>query len=627
MRILLFLLFALIQLCDVKRRNKRLLNQLDALASPVQKIIDEISAQHQIRGVTVVSLLPKRGVYKEFIKRILKATVVKRTIASSNQQRNFRKYRFQAFAVQSSNRILHVCLASLKLNHKSFILLTNSTVLMTNKLNVAKFLLINVGPWTDGNYKNTLKSIYDKDGFDFTVVTVAASSKTNKNNKNWKIKVHYYNNHYLNRYTIQPYEPGKIKWYPDKTKNLHGYRFRMLVRSMVHHERLTRRNSPYFSSLPSLAIAMSKMNSTLTKVFTNKGNNAKSKSSSMIFDISFPAVSLHPNINRVPFVKPIDTNIRCMVTPVFHEEAVIYDFAKFCLNVLSVVLITCIFYAWSWLAKLDRQTWEVLRISQMIAGGDNPARNPVLNREIVVFLTAIAVGFFFGSNLTTAMTSTIFIYEQDITVETVEDLKTNNLTVVLTNTPKNHLRNFPGREFYKEILRRNINYIQGKQGQKIIRLMFRDMLIYKNVSFTTGLYDEMGIKIPSEKIIVNQRLVATISGIREMHCVVAWSLRPYSIFVERLSDIYWRIHEARSTPRSMRKYNKNLSKEQFMIVDMQLAKLESSTSTRDGSVRQMELHNLWMMMGFGCLLSFVCLTVEIVGQILSRKNVVGQIIL
>lgn len=100
----------------------------------------------------------------------------------------------------------------------------------------------------------------------------------------------------------------------------------------------------------------------------------------------------------------------------------------------------------------DQQTWQFLAIIEMIIGNGNP-RGPVQSSEYAALVFFLAIGFFFEANPTSGLTSTMIISETEKSIQSFEDLRKNNITVLLSNHPYK-----TNTSIYKQIVDLKIKY-------------------------------------------------------------------------------------------------------------------------------------------------------------------------
>lgn len=236
------------------------------------------------------------------------------------------------------------------------------------------------------------------------------------------------------------------------------------------------------------------------------------------------------------------------MSPVIYDETLTYNFSDFVLNLLKIMLIASVLFTWVLIFDFDGQTWKLLTIFEMILGSAS---------ETVAFVFALMIGFFFGSDLVSGFTSVSFVSRVERPLETFQGLKNNNITLILMLNPKAYLTF----GFCKALVDSNVSYKLMRDYNKYDGdNTLKETGIFKNISFTTKFLEVETIRVP-QQIFVNKQLVASISNIKELESVWAWGvLSSYNIFVEDLSDIFWRITESQGLQSSSPSYRARRSK-------------------------------------------------------------------
>lgn len=144
----------------------------------------------------------------------------------------------------------------------------------------------------------------------------------------------------------------------------------------------------------------------------------------------------------------------------------------------------------------------------------NPS-NPVRLEEYAVFVALICVGFFFGSELISGVTSVFIIQLKERKVESWEDLSTNNITVVYYLISKedwawDKMQTLKLQHIETDNIDKESNYI-------------RQMLYFKNVCTSTTMPAIMLGSVP-ERSKVHNVVYARLSNMNGGYVDPVWQM-------------------------------------------------------------------------------------------------------
>lgn len=137
------------------------------------------------------------------------------------------------------------------------------------------------------------------------------------------------------------------------------------------------------------------------------------------------------------------------------------------------------------------------------------------------------------------------------------------------------------------------------------------MALYKNISVSIFNLEKQGVRFP-QQVVINKKLLAKKSNIREAVdvsvCIMQIKVCP--VIKESFNSMYWRIMEAKFT--DVPAYSEETRRQwQYKYVNSELEQLEIDFGEND-MFNEVDLHNLWVILGFGVTFSLICLTYEIV---------------
>lgn len=577
-------------------------------------IFQDIAIQRNSTGFSVFHVIYQNQTKrKNLIHAVLRSITRFSTIVSINLRVKAKKFQVSQMDSRGQNKAVRLKGASpyLLAGHRTIIVIittiTNTGSVSLAMLNLLQNLLISsqsrpnvlvvnlqIGKFSSCN--RFLPTIHKRMNFDIEILNIDADRE---NFNQIRSLTHHSFNRYTNAYSVKSCR-NVSKWFTDKSKNLHGYK--LTIAMIIPDSRLKKlmeTNKYYCRDIQAIYECVRRSNGTIAKVFKFVRGIRRGD-----FDIILPLHILMPvTFRSLSFVKPCQTKSYYMMVPVILERNVSYDFSLFLAKLVVIAAIASSLYAFCRLFGFDRQTWQFLTIMEMIIGNGNP-REPVLRAEYASLVFITAVGFFFGSNLTSGLTSTMIVSETGKTIESFEDLRKNNITVLLSNDPV-----LSQSLIYKQILKLKMKYryfnYHTFHDSKAMSDHISDTVINQNLSFTTGYFIHKCL--PVNDIFAGRKVVARVSNVREYQEVGSFYLDFFSPFTERFSDVFWRIKEGR-TDRSFRVEAK-MSKRYSLVINAVLSKIHNEQNDFEA---ESEVHSLWSLLILGYCLAVVSLIVEII---------------
>lgn len=174
----------------------------------------------------------------------------------------------------------------------------------------------------------------------------------------------------------------------------------------------------------------------------------------------------------------------------------------------------------------------------MIISVGNP-RDPVRSGEYVMFMCLISIGFFFGSDLILGMTEVTIPFEEERSVQTLDDVRANNVTLTFYVVSRlfwtdKELSSFKHKEIGDDF----------GSARKLYKHV-KDMLKYQNLSTSMRIMNLMDVPVP-QRISIRGKIYARLSFFKETSIVddqilAVWQRnRPWS---NRLNNNLLKFHE------------------------------------------------------------------------------------
>lgn len=571
----------------------------------INKIFSDITRQQNFTGFTVSSRRfgKRRAEFDQIFAHVLRTVTSLSTATCINERVNIEKFKIsqpvqltnnQFYRVSgtvphviASHKCLSVVLASVNMDKSNLYQPIRPLVHLKISHRSSKLLFVLIHHTNSLRLKNFLKHLFNDYHYDVEVLTICVRKFKFKFSLSFKVQqLHYF----LNRYNYSSWRLG-IGWFKSKTKNLHGYRLRVAISDKYSNYRNPLR----------------KLDETITEAYFIHETLRIMNGSYRInffprqsfdnlvvgrFDIKFPAKELICSMNAL-HVKPNKFWTFPLLVPVIYDSTVEYDLTPFMKNITTILAITSIIYVWSRLSNCDKQTWAFLTILEMVCGNAN-ARNPVACSETIVFLCVIAIGFFFGTDLTSGLTTSMFVREWERPLETLEQMRVNNLTLITTMKMKFYASG-GSNQFFLDVVNSNISCMSlvelysrdTSKNHALVSRIMRDILISKNTSCTTFAFVTYEITVP-DTIKVKDKVQAKISNIIEMKQVMGWQLNSVTLFHEPFSEIYWKMSEVGIDVYKKGQKGRNCNRmNAYFVYKRHLEEIEKSMDDEDETTTQM----------------------------------------
>lgn len=256
-------------------------------------------------------------------------------------------------------------------------------------------------------------------------------------------------------------------------------------------------------------------------------------------DIHFPFKSLIA-YNRSSYVKPIMWITYEIYVPVINDSHYQLDANGLLAYFFTTLMIILLLKACKMLGNLNDRTWAPLIAIKMLLGLENP-QNPVGFGESLLFLFISIAGIFFSNEFYESVTCILIPIKVERKLQTFEDLKANNITVMLEQDPTD-MRAYGGQAADSLILMSKINYEKAHAIKRytegvteMVRFQNKSVSIAKGLECTTSNFDSTIYALGKPR--------AKTSSMIEYTKLLTYYVDNFSPFNERISDLLWRFYE------------------------------------------------------------------------------------
>lgn len=383
-----------------------------------------------------------------------------------------------------------------------------------------------------------------------------------------------------------------FKWYPDKLQNCK--KFKLNVKDIKQLEYIP--NAHFLPNRDGWVTISKIMNITIR--FRNNEDDRNCWlicTDDLIFGSKIFAIS-----------KPITFYRSRTLVPVIYDITPKSNVTTILLHLLVTAFIVAIFWFFAWLYHFDFITWSTTEIFKLIFGGST-ARIITRPAEVALFLCIITAGFFFGGELISGLTTSAIDEETPRIIESLEDLKQNNVTFAYCSAkkmPKNCKCNGFGALLSSGV---NLTYV-GQLTPKNLFSILRNVVRYQNTSLSLFNLDLLGPIMP-ETITIKDKLLAKKADIPEAFKMYSYvSTKVNDPFIHRISDIIQRYGECRVRRNS--KASSSSAKKRKKA--FQLEKLDQFFDEEEEEEESsLALQKLWYFIPISVVLPLIVLLIEI----------------
>lgn len=392
-----------------------------------------------------------------------------------------------------------------------------------SRQSVTKILLVFILNKKYNEYKALLQEFFKRDVLDVDILEISVQS-----NSSFDYLVYQWNP-FSQQFSSLKYNPS-LEWFPNKLGNLHGHvfnvgltsskclRLSMFTNNYSHCDKFYYK----FNGIMSMMNASYKVRN-VSRDLRNEKN----------FDVAIPKPSIN-EISRYTCIRPCKISGDRFLLPRLTAPVKVYNLKSSAVSFCSTALAVIVIFVWTYLSQYDRQTWCSAKIFGMIVGSANHRRLSGA-AEIVTFIIVFAVGFYFGSQLTSGLTMNTIVMENDIELNCFEDLKNNNVALLTDRVNKRYL--VDARKANLTI----IPLIKSGQWETGIRQMLKHQNVSVQIKNTNS-------KLFPNKISVKEKVLGRIADILNTDsCINIYRLSDYSPYADRFSNFWWKYHEIGTT--------------------------------------------------------------------------------
>lgn len=402
---------------------------------------------------------------------------------------------------------------------------------------VTKTLLVTFVRRNGIKLKNLFRIISKAQVYNVDILVIEINDKSRA--IRYKYRVLQYNPH-KNVFRAQTYKKN-FKFFPiNVAKNLNGQEIRVITAMAKKYHKTY--DFQYYTHYHCIKTAINQLNATCRILLNHEKSKFRERK-----DISHTMFMYMPNINKA-YITPHVPRVAYFLTPSFYDDVHYHNFDLWLTCILTICWTISVFWYWAKFFKFDQLTWDPVVIFSMIISVSNP-RNPVKAGELVAFVTLISIGFFFGSELVTGLTSLYIVQSKERRVETWQDLRENNITLVYVLVNDETLT-------WKQV--RSTKHFKITTFEDH-RKFFSQLLYFKNVSLST-MHSTMHGSVP-QSLKINNEIYARSSQINEVYLDTTWQMARNRPWFHSLSDNLMRFYESKVScaPKILRKMPKGFS--------------------------------------------------------------------
>ena len=405
------------------------------------------------------------------------------------------------------------------------------------------------------SYEKVLRFMWSNDFLDATILTLSTPRSEQNyfllNHLQYQVRIHHFNPH-NDTINVENYSP-RIQWFPDKVRDLHGYKLKVAFRDNPPFVIVKRDESEHefitgvgMTKMKALSKSMNfKM---IIKNFKKWGFldcNNKSNSTGIYHSLISKKVELlATEFGRFPecddtfyeWTRATVENDICLVVPVLPIESYFLTASWKIMNLFAVICLPLIIWIFTRLVHFDIRNWKLTYLLQIVLGSSVP-REPQRLAERVIFVFLLITCLLYSSVIFTAFTDIGFEKKKSLELETIKDVISSSIKTLISWNMFSllHYNNSP--EIHQNLVEKAVKV-------KIFHTpCMRQLTLNKNVTcavfvseaeyYLQNKRDKCGLAVA--KILSNECLSKTVSG------TVLTARSPY---VNRVDVILLRLIEA-----------------------------------------------------------------------------------
>lgn len=243
-----------------------------------------------------------------------------------------------------------------------------------------------------------------------------------------------------------------------------------------------------------------------------------------------------PYDSQHTYLKPIHFKVTRIYTPIAHDKY--YDsmrFTEVLFNTATIAWIIVMLHLCKRVGYLDEATWSPLSVLIVLLGltGQSPRLKGPLQHALLCLM--LVTGIFFATQLSNLVTDALVPGELERSFNCFEDLKSNNVTLWLTEAP--------GKSNNSAIVKSGVNYeVHGDRCAAYQEQMMQRVAGRGDIAITI-IFNVYFTEIYGNTVVREGKVVARKSQMIEGMTLTSYKVKNFSPFVEKFSDLYWRFEE------------------------------------------------------------------------------------
>ena len=479
---------------------------------------------------------------------------------------------------------------------------------LSKEKSLPKCLIIHLLTESGFTYKKFLQNSWAKRFLDMTVVEI----KQNNAMQNLMILspirqqetaiLHQFNP-FNKVYTSEVYS-AKAQWFPDKVRNLHGYKLKSVFLRQLNYQKV----KPFMNTISKTM----KFTTNLTEMETNiwrKFGCRKNETFGKLADLFEHKIQIIANpffwtssCGATAELQQVTLNFRSLhaIVPriIIHKLTIVLT-QKFIYTLVMIIFLVAAVHFIPCNCKFEKRFWQPMHILQIIVGMSVP-EDPRKVKDRIIFGSSLITSFILSGYFFTILTEVGFDTGYEIKLDTLEDLDKSGLIPVfhpdgykLIKIVENfHIQNLSKKaKFYSDNFT-NVDCI-------------KNALEFKNVSCIMP-YEALENAL---QVIGNRRKELRVLDELVIYSTFAWLLEPGSPYFDRFQGIIHKLLE-----------NGMIAKWKFLNPSrVDWLKDQYFDFSEEDQSRKL-LHQLLSIFLIGYLVAFIVFVGELIIGKISKKN-------
>lgn len=491
--------------------------------------------------------------------------------------------------ISSSVPLIYLYASDHNIASKEITRIAKITFKQSSLNNVPKVLFMLITKKRVKSHKKLLKQLFDDNilNVDLLIIRVRSERKNllrSLSNKNCNVILHQWNpffdNHTLSRNVTN------FSWFPNKVKNLNKWNMGVAI-SKRHikvikskSKQITKKEIRTMGRLQRnlLKAIMATMNVSVTLHYVEKDHKTLfAEVPSIQYATDHSGLTSRIDNKSFAMLKPLMFATERASAPFMTDSFTVFNGDIYKL-IIACFCIIVIIWVYALFAQFDLEVWSTMSIFGLLMGIGTPRDvNKLAERIMLIFV--LLAGVAFGEDIFMGMTSFNFPLESEIKIETLESMLSCNMTPLLSENSFHLLQLYEKNKTIRDLMEKKMKIVDIYS--KECWDCFHNLITFKNYSCPVSQDTEDAVANSYGK---QKPPILRICGWTYTLFPITHRMKPYSPFIDRISNIYWRFVQG-----GFFKYNKERKQKGRIKIDWKLFQKKECDSYDEDFVTRLHI--------------------------------------